>query len=278
MSVVAPPPSLQSCLDRIDALRVFPTAAFRVLKIARSEEASLADMVDALSSDPVLAAEALRVANSPLMGLRNEVRTLKRAVHVVGLDGARDLALTAIVGSMRKTRAPWGPLLHRHALLTAGISRLLARRTPYVDASEAFVVGLLHDLGLQLLLALDGDTTARLLDTCYRSPQLLDRAERMHFGFTHADLSALCIRTWGLPSSMSLVVAVHHEPVPPGRTGLHRQVLSAADMLAECLADGADARLLVARFGEHALAADMGLHRNAVFDVMDQVVALGSEV
>jgi phosphoserine phosphatase RsbU/P len=226
----------------------------------------------------VLAAEALRVANSPLVALRTQVRTLQHAVHVLGLDGARDLALTAIVGAMRKTRAPWGPLIHRHVLLTAGISRLLARRTPYLDASEAFVVGLLHDLGLQLLLALDGETTARLLHTCYHNPTLLDRAERMHFGFTHAELSAWCIRAWGLPPSMSLVVSAHHDPVPMGRADLPRQVLSAADMLADQLLSGADAQVLARHFSDHPVCAEIGLRPVAVMDIMDKVVALAEEV
>jgi len=237
---VAPAPSLQSCVDRLDELQVFPVAALRVLALARDPDVTLVQLEEAMASDPVLAAETLSIANSAAMARKVPVRSLTRAVQVLGLAGARELVLTAIVGAVASSRAPWGPLLHRHALLTATISRAIANRTPYVDASEAYVVGLLHDLGLQLLLRLDPVAIERILDAVGTSA--LDKAERMRFGFTHAELSSLCIREWGLPASLSLVVSAHHDPAEPRRENAPRLVLSVADELADLLADGATER------------------------------------
>jgi HD-like signal output (HDOD) protein len=275
---VSAPTSLQACLAGIDTLKVFPTAALRVLRLAKTPDARLAHMEEALASDPVLAAAALKIANSPLLGLRDGVKTIQRAVHVLGLDGTRQIALTAIVGAISSTAPPWGPLLHRHALLTAGISRLLARRTPRVNGSEAFVVGLLHDLGLQLLLTIDTETTTRLLDTCYRRPTLLDRAERMHFGFTHAELSALCIRQWGLPASVAIAVSAHHEPVPTGRVDPARHVLAGADALAELLADGAPVSVLGRSFVELPIGRELGLAPPDIMGLMEEITVFATEV
>lgn len=246
---LAPPPSLDDCIQRLEALQVFPTAALRVLGLARHPDATVVEIEEALASDPVLAGEALSVANSAALARKVPVRSLSRAVQVLGLEGARDLALTAIVGAVASPRAPWGPLLHRHALLTAAISRRIASRTPYVDSSEAFVTGLLHDLGLQLLLRLDPEATERLLDRC--GTKVLDTAERMRFGFTHAELSAQCMRSWGLPSSFALVVAAHHDLPAPRRENASRLVLAVADEIADLLADGAGSRPVYELLADH---------------------------
>jgi HD-like signal output (HDOD) protein len=259
---VAPPPTLQSCVDRLDELQVFPIAAMRVLALARDPEVTIVQIEEAMSSDPVLAAETLSIANSAAMARKVPVRSLTRAVQVLGLSGAKELVLTAIVGAVSSSRAPWGPLLHRHALLTAAISRAIANRTPYVDASEAYVVGLLHDLGLQLLMRLDPVAVERLLDALGVAG--IHTAERMRFGFTHAELSAMCIRQWGLPSSLALVVAAHHDEVETTRTNAARLVLSVADEIADLLADGATK--------DHVYSA-LKLHRcNQVLELRDGVL------
>ncbi len=267
---LAPPPSLDACVERLEALHVFPTAALRVIGLARDPDATAVEIEEALAQDPVLTGEALSIANSAAMARKVPVRSLSRAVQVIGLTGARDLALTAIVRAVASQRAPWGPLLHRHALLAGAISRRIASRTPYVDSSEAFVVGLLHDLGLQLLLRLDPEATERLLDRC--GTRTLDAAERMRFGFTHADLSAQCIRAWGLPVSFALVVIAHHDDPVPRRENAARLVLAAADEVADLLSDGAGSRVVYETLGQHAMNTVLGLRDGVLRQLAEAIV------
>ena len=231
------PPDLQACVDRLNELRVFPAAALRVLAIMRDPEASIVDVEVALEADPTLAAQALSIANSAAFSRKVPVRTLGRAVKVLGLKSTRDLVLSVIVGNIASQRAPWGPYMHRHALLCATISRNLAARTPYVDANEAYVVGLLHDLGLQLLLRLDPEATEQLLERC--GMKMLEKAEKIRFGFTHAELSAMCMHSWSLPASVIQVVSNHHQAVKPSKEHAPHLVLSVADELSDLLSDGA---------------------------------------
>jgi len=250
---------LESAVDRIDALKVFPVAAVRIVRVSRDPEATIADMEAAVAADPVLAAKVLAVANSPLAGLRSRVTTLGRAVSVLGLVGTRDVTLTALVGCVASAPAPWGPLLHRHALLAAQLSRLLAREVRGVDPSEAFVTGLLHDLGQQLLLMVEPEATTTLLDRFHRRPLLLERAEQLHFGFDHAALSARCVRHWELPDEIAQVVAAHHEPPVVGEVSLPAVVLAVADDLAHAWADGARPHGLRQVFEDHAVSRLLGI-------------------
>ena len=250
---------LEECVARIDALKVFPVAAVRILRVAADPDATLRAMVVAVCADPVLAARVLTVANSPLAGLRAPVSTVERAVAVLGLMDTRDVTMTALVGSVAPAVAPWGPLLHQHAQLTAHLSRALAQEVPTVDPAEAFVTGLLHDLGHQLLLAVDPEPTVTLLDTFYGRPLLLERAERLHFGFGHAGLSAAIMERWGLPDAVRAVVAAHHQPPIVGEVSLSAVVLQVADDLADAVARGGGVEEMLVCYERHAVSSLLGI-------------------
>jgi len=267
---VAPPPSLEECLERVDELKVFPTAALRVLALVRDPEATVVDIEEALATDQVLAAGALSIANSAAYARRVPVRNLTRAVQVLGVSGARELVLMTVMAAVASQRAPWGPLLRRHALLAASISRRIASRTPYVDSNEAFVVGLLHNLGLQLLLRLDPVATESILEACGLT--VLDAAERMRFGFTHGELSAMCMRTWGLPQSFALLVAGYQDEVPPQRANAARLVLSAAAETAHLLGDGAGSKAVYQVLVGHPLNQVLQLRDGVLRQLAEAIV------
>lgn len=267
---VAPPPSLEECLERVDELRVFPTAALRVLALVRDPEATVVDIEEALATDEVLAAGALSIANSAAYARRVPVRNLTRAVQVLGVSGARELVLMTVMAAVASQRPPWGPLLHRHALLAASISRTIASRTPYVDSNEAYVVGLLHNLGLQLLLRLDPVATESILEACGLT--VLDTAERMRFGFTHGELSAMCMRNWGLPQSFAVLVAGYQDEVPPLRANAARLVLSAAAETAYLLGDGAGSKAVYQALLGHPANLVLQLRDGVLRQVAEAIV------
>jgi HD-like signal output (HDOD) protein len=98
----------------------------------------------------------------------------------------------------------------------------------------AFVTGLLHDVGLQLMITLHETQTNALLDArgCLDGGDLED--ERAHFGTDHPELGAAALRRWSLPDGVSDAVAAHHRPI--GRHGVARPrdvaLLHVADALA----------------------------------------------
>jgi HD-like signal output (HDOD) protein len=270
--------SLEMAVDRIDELKVFPAAAVSIMRVSQSPDATLGDMVQAVAIDPVLAAKVLQVANSPFAGLRTRVTSLERAVHMLGIVGTRDVAIAALVGSIARTVAPWGPLLHRHALLTGHFARLLARYVPEVDDSEALVTGLLHDLGLQLLLAIEPTNTATLLEKFFARPQLLERAERVHFGFDHADLSVATVQRWELPEVVAEVIAGHHQPPVVGEVSRAHVVLQIADQLADAVADGARGDALLGLYRDHPMSSSLCIPGGVLRQVMARIDAVATDV
>lgn len=270
----APTSQMSRYLHRVDALAIFPPAVPRVLAIAQDPDTTIMELEAALASDPVLAAGALSVANSASHARQVPIRSLSRAAQVLGMNGARELVLLVVVNALSSGRAPWGPLLYRHARLAAAVSRCIAARTPYVDKDVAYIAGLLHNLGLQLLLRLECDKTERVLQRCAGRPH--SAAIRERFGFTHSKLSAACMAHWRLPQSVCTIVASHQEDVEETRQNAPILVLSVAVSIAHLLSDGAGPsavhqRLAAHRYNHVLLLRDGILRQLAVEIVRDSL-------
>ncbi|MBX2800480.1 MAG: HDOD domain-containing protein [Myxococcales bacterium] len=226
-----PSHDLVSCLDRIDRLGVFPDAAQRVLQVAQRPDADLTDLEEAVCADPVLSARVLQVANSALYAPKSTVGTVRRAVQLLGLDATRAMAFALAVSALGSDGGPLARSLHEHALLTSEVVVRLSPHVASVHSGLLFLTALVHDLGLQLLLLLEPDATTQLVDKLGHGTTLV-RAERLHFGFDHAQLGAEGLLRWGLPEPAAELVRTHHDPVMD-RKQRARALLQVADHMAE---------------------------------------------
>lgn len=223
---------LQGCLDRVDRLGVFPEAARKILAVTQNPDSTLGDLEDAVSRDPVLSARVLQVANSPLYGLQSRVGTLRRAVQMLGLEGTRGVAFALAVSALGRDAGGVARDLYDHAIATGAVVKVLAPHVPGVHAGLMYATALVHDLGLQLLLLLEERATREMLGKIGHNKNLV-HAERLHFGFDHAQLGAAGLLRWGLPEPAAELVQLHHEPL----AGKHRAraLLQVADHVAEGL-------------------------------------------
>lgn len=246
--------SIDDFLDHVDEIGLFPGAAMQILQLTRSRTATLNDLEDLVAMDGVLAGRVLKVANSPLMGRRIRIGTLKRAVAMLGFDGTRDIALALAVSGITQRDTVHGRYLWQHSEVTAWTARVLAQNARRIDPDAMFVAGLLHDLGMQLQLAIEPDHTGQLLDQFTPHSPLILKAEQLHFGFTHAQLGSELMRRWRMPDFTSVLVEYHHaQSVPAGRGADPRShaMLQLADAAADGVVDGEDAGELLERIGEH---------------------------
>jgi putative nucleotidyltransferase with HDIG domain len=264
---------LRAHLDRWDELQVFPTAAARVLQVARHPTSTMAQMEEAVCTDSVLAGRLLKLANSPFYARRTRIDSVGRAIAVLGFSGTRDVALALAIGAVGSDKSPWGQSLWCHALSAAWACRLMGRHVRQVDVEAAFLMGLLHDVGLQLLLVLRESEMNQLLDTHGMEPSVLLQAERELLGTDHAELGAACLRRWSLPDAVTDAVAYHHQPI--GAVGMARPrdvaLLQVADAFADAMltADGPDALAAhaYAQPGAAVLRAVRGAYERVAIDL-----------
>jgi HD-like signal output (HDOD) protein len=159
--------------------------------------------------------------------------SIQQAVSYLGLSTVRSMVLSAELFKPGSSLPPGLDLgqLQKHALSVAGIARFLAANTPW--AEDAFLAGLLHDVGFLLLGRQFGDRMQCALQAAADGLPLTE-AERACIGVDHGTAGAYLLGLWGLPYEIVETVAHHETPASVGQNDF--DVLSAVAMAHALLA------------------------------------------
>lgn len=200
-------------LRELDSL---PAVALRVIELADMEDTGRRELVHLIESDPSLAARVLRVSNSAWLGFPGRISSLDRAMAMLGFDSVRNLALSVVFSHLflkeqkedhLKARELW-----HHSLACAVAAEQLARRTSFPQPGNAFVAGLLHDLGKVLLLRWNREVYQEIVRLAQQKRIALQLVEKEALGLNHAEIGQLLLEDWNLPTELAHAVGRHHTP------------------------------------------------------------------
>ncbi len=149
----------ESALDvfvrRVHDISTIPAIALKVLQVANDPKSGAADLKELMESDAALSARVLRCVNSSAYAVRTKITNLQQAIAYLGLKQIRNLALTASVSEMFRTEVDIEPYcrtgLWRHLVAVGVCARLIAKRRRLANFEDAFLAGLLHDIGIILI-------------------------------------------------------------------------------------------------------------------------------
>jgi signal transduction histidine kinase/HD-like signal output (HDOD) protein len=213
---------LKIMVDRMESLPTLPVVVMQLLEHARDEQADTAAIAHIIESDQALTARMLRLVNSSLYGFKSEIRTVSRAVATLGLKATRIMALGLGVIRMFPPEAGKGAFnpteFWKHSLACGVCAKMLAERCPKdIDPNEAFIAGLLHDIGkLVLHCCAASDYDCIVMRSKENGSTLLDLEQR-GFEATHSDTGKWLADRWGLPPMFAEVAWLHHQQ--PGSLG-----------------------------------------------------------
>jgi len=195
-------------------LETLPGIAIKVIETARSEKTNFNKITRLIENDTALTAKVLKGANSPWLGMPGKIDTLEQAASFLGLEMIRNLALSLVVTGLF-TRGKNGhrfiDQLWYHSLACAVGCENLARNTYHCSPREAFIVGLLHDIGKLVMFRWGGEDYCSLLNHA-RSRNLEDSlVERDQLGIDHAETGKILMADWHFPERLCEVVGAHHE-------------------------------------------------------------------
>jgi HD-like signal output (HDOD) protein len=166
---------------------------------------------------PVLCARVLKVANSPYYGQGGSVATIQRALLLLGVNAVRGIAAAACIRQVLPQRVGALPDLSRimtHSLATAVACDGLAKVTAPAVARDAFIAGLIHNLGTVVQAGLDPAGTTALLAARSADPeQDLRSVEVQYCQAGHELCAAVLFNAWDLPQSLVVSAQHHHDPV-----------------------------------------------------------------
>ncbi|MBI3209842.1 MAG: HDOD domain-containing protein [Candidatus Solibacter usitatus] len=187
----------------VSRMPVFPAIAMRAMKMSQDRNATASHLEYLINSDASLAKEILSATNSQLHTTVLPVCTIRQAVVRLGMEECCRIVAATAFRSMFPSptlRPFWN-----HSLEVARIVETLARSTGKHDPAEAFLAGLMHDVGL---LAIWRPRYASLLKQgC--EPMF---AEVILCGLDHTQAGREILAHWRLPQRLREAVAFHHQP------------------------------------------------------------------
>jgi HD-like signal output (HDOD) protein len=192
-------------------LPVFHSVALRLQQLVSKNTFTIEQVLELISEDQALASKVLRLANSPFYAGLNEISTLRDAIIRLGSREVGNLTMVAsqedVYRSENEAINSYMSILWSHATACAAGSKWLAIASGYRNlAQEAFLAGLLHDIGkLFLLRVVDDLTRTGQMKTLLSEALIREVLDRLH-----TDQGLELMKKWNLPDIYCNVVRDHH--------------------------------------------------------------------
>lgn len=194
-------------------LPTLPQVLLRFLKLVDDDCANASELAAVVSQDPALAARLLTIANSPAFRTLADIRSIDQCIVLLGTKLVRTIASCLAVQSLFARTASGMDYefsgFWKHSILVAETARSIASETGYADPEEAYLAGLIHDIGELVMLAGIGDPYGELLDS-NTDEYGLWQAEKAATGSDHATIGAWLTDKWDITSFLPDAVLFHH--------------------------------------------------------------------
>lgn len=203
------------CLDSFEPPQL-SAVAFQLNRELYASEPSSQRIVAVIGQSPGLTARLLRLVNSPLYGFHGKVETVSRAVTIVGLREVGMLAASLLMveqfGVIPSSVVDMRTFLE-HCLACALAAKALAQATKAVEPEQAFVAGLLHDIGRLYFFTAFPERSRYCINSSLRHGRALMDEEVLFFGTDHGTMGRHLLEGWGVPKSLSQAAGFHHDPL-----------------------------------------------------------------
>lgn len=268
----------QRILEAAQALRMAdagPNSPAGLISVLCDENVGGDELAARIEAQPVLCARVLHVANSPYYGQAKTVANIPRALLLLGVNALRGIAAAACVDQVMPRRIeclPDIPAILRHSLATAIAGEMLATMTHPLLARDAFLAGLLHNLGIGLQASLDPTGTMAVIAARHTQPgQPIRSLEAQYSQFPHEECAAVLFEAWALPDCFIESARHHHLPTgahPPHHI-LASLVWASASLALNC--ENTFSLEPVAPETDYAWLGEMGLYERHIAAVKEEL-------
>lgn len=209
---------VEDLVRRTPQLATFPSVALDVSRVVENPMSNAAALLAVVAQDQVLSTRVLRVSNTALFGCAGRIDSLDRAVFVLGFQAVRNIAIAASLSTLFRGRRLTAQVslqdLWTHALAVGTAASLLEHHTREGVANDAFLAGLVHDIGITAELQHDRRRLLEVIERCLADPTRdFLTEEDAAFGANHQDFGAALLEHWRLPQELVAVAVAHHHPL-----------------------------------------------------------------
>jgi len=199
-------------VGEVNSLPMLPFALTELLRMQTDDERYFDKVRELAENDPTFAVRLINLANAAVSSPVNEITTLRHAIARIGVDQIRRLVTTSAVAQIFVPNYPEERAVWQHSLRVAITAQVIAEMAPDsgVPPEQAYLCGLLHDIGRFILLKKHAEGRIRHDEKDWDSPVALVAAESAECGINHVQLGKAACEKWGLPPTITAVVGHHH--------------------------------------------------------------------
>ena len=203
-------------LRKVTTIATLPEVTARIIRTVEDPKSTASSLHKIVAHDPALVTRILKVVNSSFYGLPGQVGSVERAIVLLGLNAVKNIAVAASLGQMfRGAELCDGYAakdLWAHCVAVGVTARELARQMKAPVADEAFLAGMIHDVGLLVSLQLWPEKLRNVCETAKAGQQDFCEIERAILGVDHQQLGRGLAEQWKFPRTCQLVAGFHHQP------------------------------------------------------------------
>jgi HD-like signal output (HDOD) protein len=200
----------------IHQLESLPAVVIEALDQLSRPDVNLREVAGTIGQDSVITARMMSIANSVYYRRGASVHRLSDALIRLGIAMVKEVLLTAsVIGVMDRTLEGYQldrGQLYRHSVATGIGARILAQHANYPYREEAYIAGLLHDIGKLVFDRYLSDNYQDVIEFSTTNEVPFVEAEARILGYDHAQIGGLVIASWELPARFVESVSVHHAP------------------------------------------------------------------
>ncbi len=201
---------------KLESLTNIPSIPFvisQVLGAVDNENLSASALASLIEKDQSLTIKVLTVANSPFYGFSRRISTIDLAIVILGLNTIKEIVLSLAIQkfftNVRKdifdVKSFW-----QYSVFCGAAGRVLARKLNYRLVGEAFVAGLMHDIGILILIQYFSTNFNEIRKRQLYQSMTFVEAEKVVMKCTHSDIGSWLANKWNLPENISKAIQYHH--------------------------------------------------------------------
>ncbi len=265
----------------VEDIPAMPVVAQRVMKELGNERTTAPKVAELIAMDQAMTSRILRIANSPVFGARKQISTVSQALVVIGFSAMKGLVITVSTRGVYKQAGLLEQLLWEHSIGCAVAATEIARATRAYSPDEAFIGGLMHDIGRAIFASAYRDDYEAMFQYIYNKGlgrSALIELETRYFGITHMQIGEQVALKWNLSQATVEMIGHHHELDGAGLDALKHPEAAAVAGLANIVCQHLGVGMRVpdteAPLYDSAFSRRLGLNEERIAEILGQTLEM----
>jgi len=211
-----PKSKVADIVKKVTTIATLPEVTAQIIKTVEDPKSSAQQLHKIVSHDPALCTRILKVVNSAFYGLPGQIGSIDRAIVLLGLNGIKNIAVAASLGQLFRGSSlceGYSPKdLWTHCIAVGVTARDLAKNMRLDLPDEAFLAGMIHDIGLLISLQTYPEKLREVCQAVKADGANFCALEQQLIGVDHQQLGMALAEQWKFPRACQLVAGYHHQP------------------------------------------------------------------